>query len=800
MFWLAVFFFLLVPQNDVLSLGGSVFDPDSKPAGNVRVRLDQPTEQKQWEATTLADGTFRFDRLSYGTYRLTIHEDGYFDVSSEVRLESSKIVEFTLAAAEKLEQEIDVVARPEPINPDAVSPQTTVNDEVIQNLPYTGRQNFLNALSLMPGVTRDSTGQIHIHGSSSDQIRYQLDGMNLTDASSGGLASNIPLDAIESVDMDLAGYSAEYGKGSGGVVRVHSQFIGDKYKFNMTDFVPGVDIREKSVAEFSPRLLFSGPVVRNKLWFMYSGSLRYVHNWIESLPKPDNQQRQTMSDQLLKFQWNLRESHVVTIDLIHNTEFLGNDGLSVVRPRETTTNSIRRGTSLGISERRVVGGKLIETLLQWTHRQDSNLAKGTELLEVRPELWTGNYFTDRRGHLQRWHAAQSMAWQTETGSITHRFKAGGEFDYVNSDVNLDRRRFELFNEAGALRSSVNFVGPNTADLINQEYGAFFQDRILLHPKLQVETGVRYDRERIVGRNNLAPRLGFSFLPRGTTRSKISGGVGLFYDNITFLNIQLTHLQRRYTTLYTDDGVPVSAAAPTDVRVSPDLRNAHGVHWNLAWENEWAPRWVSRIEYIEKNGRDQTRLAALPTPAGFDVVYNNSGRSDYRAVEFTVDRPIRTDLRILASYTYSNAKARPSVSLDFPDPAVEAIPEVPVEWNTPHRFVTWGYFPLPSHLNASFSVEARSGFPYTAIDDLNHIVGGYNAKNMPTFFTTNASLEKQIPIPFANGKRVALRVGVTNLFNHFNPRFVDANVNSPNYGLFTDSSRRHFVARIRILKK
>jgi hypothetical protein len=225
-----------------------------------------------------------------------------------------------------------------------------------------------------------------------------------------------------------------------------------------------------------------------------------------------------------------------------------------------------------------------------------------------------------------------------------------------------------------------------------------------------------------------------------------------------------------------------------------------VHWNLAWENEWAPRWVSRIEYIQKNGRDQTRLAALPTPAGFDILYNNSGRSDYRAVEFTLDRPIRTDLRILASYTYSIAKARPSLSLDFPDPAVEAIPEVPVEWNTPHRFVTWGYFPLPSHLNASFSVEARSGFPYTAVDDLNHIVGGYNAQKLPTFFTTNASLEKQIPIPFANGKRVALRVGVTNLFNHFNPRFVDANVNSPNYGLFTDSSRRHFVARIRILKK
>ena len=109
MLWCAILFFLVLPQNDLLSLGGSVFDPDSKPAGNVLVRLDQPTEQKQWETTTQADGAFRFDHLSYGTYRLAIHKDGYFDVSSEVRLESSKTVEFTLAAADKLEQEIDVV-------------------------------------------------------------------------------------------------------------------------------------------------------------------------------------------------------------------------------------------------------------------------------------------------------------------------------------------------------------------------------------------------------------------------------------------------------------------------------------------------------------------------------------------------------------------------------------------------------------------------------------------------------------------------------------------------------------------
>ena len=182
MLFCALLFFFLFPQTDFLSLGGTVLDTDANAAANVNVRLEQPTEQKHWDTMTLADGSFRFERLSYGTYRLTIHKDGYFDVSAEVRLETSKTVEFTLAAAQKIEQEIDVVARPEPINPESVSSENTVNDEVIQNIPYTGRQNFLNALSLMPAVVRDGSGQLHIHGSRPDQIRYQLDGMNLTDA------------------------------------------------------------------------------------------------------------------------------------------------------------------------------------------------------------------------------------------------------------------------------------------------------------------------------------------------------------------------------------------------------------------------------------------------------------------------------------------------------------------------------------------------------------------------------------------------------------------------------------------
>jgi outer membrane receptor protein involved in Fe transport len=797
----ALLFVSVLLQTDPLSLTGIVLDSNAKTLAGAHVHLEEPTAQRQWDVDTRPDGTFRFDKLPFGTYRITIRSEGYFETSAEVRLESSKTVEFTLAAAEKLEQEVEVIARPEPINTDSVSPQNVVNDEVIQNLPFTGRQDFLSALSAMPGVLRDDNNQIHIHGSRPDQIRYQLDGLYVTDASSGGLGANIPIDSIESVDMDLANYSAEFGKASGGVVSVHSQFIGNKYRFNVTDFIPGWDFRQKSIAEFSPRLLFSGPLVQKRLWFMYSSTVRYIHSYLEELQTPPDERTRTQSsaDQLLKLQWNLKESHVLTFEVLHNSEYWGNWGLSLVLPRETTTNILRRGTTIGISDRNVVRGKLFETTIQWTRQRDTDLAKGTEPMEVRPGSWSGNFYSDQREHARRVHAAETIAWTEEGIGLKHRLKMGGEFDWVASDMQWDRRPFSLYDEQGNVTSVVTFAGDNFVRIRNQEYGAFIQDRLIFSPKLQVELGLRYDRERVIGENNLAPRASFSFLPFGTARSKVSGGLGLFYDNIPLRSLQLPHLQRRFTTFYNDDVVSAAATA-TDVRVDPLLRNPHGVHWNIAWENELAPRWVTRINYIQKTGRDQLRLAAETTESGFDLIFNNSGKSDYHAIEVTLDRPIRTNLRFLASYVYSNAKDRPGLGLDLPDPAIEGVPESAAGWNTPHRFVGWGYFPMPSGFSASFSVETRSGFPFTVVDNLNHIVGDYNGRHLPTYFVTNASVEKQIPMPLGKGKRVALRVSVTNLFNQFNPRSVDANVNSPFFLALSDSSNRHFSARVRILKK
>jgi outer membrane receptor protein involved in Fe transport len=413
------------------------------------------------------------------------------------------------------------------------------------------------------------------------------------------------------------------------------------------------------------------------------------------------------------------------------------------------------------------------------------LPKGDQPFEVHPDGWRGNFFAAVQRRVGRMHFAQTAAWETTRG-IQHRFKAGFEFDDVYSQLYFARRDFEIFDSRGLVESAVRFSGPTSTDIRNQEYGVFVQDRMTLSRQFQIELGLRADRESLIDRTNFGPRAAFAYFPLGTERSKISGGAGIFYDTIILENFQLPHLQRRSTA---------DAPEPATVSIAPGLANPHGIHWNLSWDHEWSPRWVTRINTVHKIGLDQVRVGT--TANANDLEVNNSGRSRYRSLELSLDRPIRTNLRLLASYVFSTTKARPSLSMDFPDPSLESLPEVPTSWDVRHRFIGWGYFPFFFKTNASFAMEARSGFPYTTVDNLTQAVGVYNGSRFPTYLTVNASFEREVPTLF--GKRLAVRVGVLNLFNHFNPRFVDLNVNSSTPNKFSDSSGRGFVARLRVLK-
>jgi hypothetical protein len=170
-----------------------------------------------------------------------------------------------------------------------------VNQEQITNLPINGRRVDQFAL-LTPGVVQDGTsGELSFHGVPSGN-EFLQDGIDITqqwsvsNAGGGGSAlSNISMDAIQEFRTEIFGYSAEFGRGSGGVVNSltksgSNEFHGNAFWFfrnrtlNATDPFSKLNGQPYNAPEYRHQYgaNVGGPILKDKLFFFgaYEGTTR----------------------------------------------------------------------------------------------------------------------------------------------------------------------------------------------------------------------------------------------------------------------------------------------------------------------------------------------------------------------------------------------------------------------------------------------------------------------------------------------------------------------------------------------
>jgi len=79
---------------------------------------------------------------------------------------------------------------------------------------------------------------------------------------------------------------------------------------------------------------------------------------------------------------------------------------------------------------------------------------------------------------------------------------------------------------------------------------------------------------------------------------------------------------------------------------------------------------------------------------------------------------------------------------------------PRAWDAPHRFLVWGWAPVPNRygpkllrpflreLNVTYLVEARTGFPFSVVNDEGFLIGRPNQRRFPPYFNVNLMFEKK----------------------------------------------------------
>ena len=799
--WICGFHAVLSAQ---IPFGGIVADEFGQPMAGVQLRLIQPDGAPISQTVTDDAGRFSFSNLSSGAYRIVAEKPGFFVVERNVSLSSAIVADVVLSRKPVLEDSVSISARPDGIELKDARPslRETITNEQLDLLPTGNSRNFLNALPLSSSIVRDREGRLHVRGAGSQSIQYVVDGVNVTDPVTGNLRGVISSESIESVDIVASGYAPEFGRSSGGLVRVETALIPDKWRFTATDIVPNYSFRQRAIAELAPRVTALGPVGATRLSLMYTLSGEYRNSFNEDLPRGENAEGRVAADHLIKARYVFSDLHLASATVLLNQRRLTHMGLTSQSPIETTTNTTSHDYTAGVRDRLFFDqNTLLESALQFSITRQDTRAMGAGLFRIWPNRRRGNNNVDEKRDSRRLQWNENLSWSVRTGGFVHRLKTGTELTSAVYRPDFSIRPIEFYRRDETLLRRTWYDGGRFAPSLMRETGFFVQDTVSVRPDLTLTYGLRTDWDSITREYNPAPRLGFAWYPGRTRRTRISGGIGYFYDRLLLTHLIQDQFPRRIESVFSDDGSR-AVATYTVQRMPPQhLQTPLSRNWEFGVEREIFPDSILRASYLKRSGRRELRqIDTAPPPLRDREVWlamTNTGMSDYKSFDISTENSWK-NVRLSLSYTWS--RALQSLQIDpFALNLYENVYEVaPADWDAPHRLTGWAMFPFFKQSRAGFVVEARSGFPFSIRDDFTSIVGNRNSYRFPAYFNLGLSLEREVP--FTRKYRLGVRLSAFNLTNHFNPNFVDSNLTSPDFLQFGNSPRPSGNIRLRLIKR
>ncbi len=118
-------------------------------------------------------------------------------------------------------EQVEVVGQ-STAEPDRTDAGEAVDSRLVDLAPLKG-DNFQALLPLVPGVVRAIDGRISFKGAQPTQSALLVGTVDATDIATGNFGYELPVDAVEYVDVLPNPYSPEFGRFSSGVARVETR-------------------------------------------------------------------------------------------------------------------------------------------------------------------------------------------------------------------------------------------------------------------------------------------------------------------------------------------------------------------------------------------------------------------------------------------------------------------------------------------------------------------------------------------------------------------------------------------------
>ena len=750
------------------------------------------------ETVTDQQGNFSFTAVASATYKIVVNAPG-FAGSKPVTVVSGSTIDVPIELQlETVKESVTVSGKDEPALPTDPSGQTAISRSTVVNAPNK-YDLFDSLLPLVPGVVRGPDGLINMKGARSSQGGALVNSASVTDPATGNAAMSLPIDVVESVKVIPDPYDPEYGRLTGAVSSVETM-TGNFNAFHIS--VQNLFVRPRKrdgdfigIESATPRITITGPLKKDKIAFTQSFEYRFVRTPVSSLPQLQRDTKLEGYNSFSQLDANLTERQSLTATFALYPQKLNYLGLNTFTPQPSTPDLHQRGYMASLQHRYTTGpDSLLVSQFSYKRFDADITASSNAPYQLLIETAAGGFFDrqNRDTYRTEWQETYQFGARNFLGS--HQFRAGLDFAHSDYDGRVELLPVAIIGISNLPIESIDFGPASRFGVHQNETAWFFADKWSPLQRLTLDLGVRFDHDSLTHSTNTAPRAGFALMLTKDAKTLIKGGAGLFYDRVP-LNIASFPLLPGRTV---EDLGPTGQILDSDGYVNTiaaGLRNPRSVGWNVELDRQVTSALTMRAGFQQ---RDTSRDFLLTPETLSDhgiLSLSNGGSSFYREFQLEGVYKIRGNT-LNASYVRSKAYGDLNDFNQFfgnnAAPVIEANQRGRLPFDAPNRFLFWGQWNAPLKLTVLPVFDLHTGFPYSLVDEYRDFVGPRDSERLPRFNSFDLQVTRPVRLPFPH-KELKARVGfsVFNLFNRFNPRDVQNDIDSERFEALFNGVGRTF---------
>ncbi len=493
-----------------------------RPLPGVVVNLSgERLADKKLQTVSDEEGRYNFTGLTAGDYAVAVELQGFKKYEQKTIVQIEATVELNILLQPIAVSETVTVTEDKT---DAGKTESTtagvITSTTLRDAPLID-QKFQDALPLLPGVVRGPDGTLNIKGTRPNQSGILVSSLNVTDPVTGSPAIELPLEAVETVQVYSNPYSAEYGKFTGAVTTIETRAGSNDWRYLVSGVLPRPRWRDGKlfgIGAVTPRIAVGGPISKNKLFFFQSFEYRFVRTNVPSLKNLEERQRDIQResfDSFSRVDYVVNPIHRFTVSLSVFPQKLNFFNLNTFNPADTTANFHQRGWFLALNEQAAFkSGALLQSSFSIKQFDGDIFGNSAAPYRIAPDRNFGGWFDRQHRESRRYEWLEVYHFAPRRWRGSHAFKTGLNFSHTTFRGSDISRPVNVVRADGTTSQLIEFVGDSALRGAQNEYSAFVQDKWTLNGRVTFDLGLRFDCDQIGTKNNFAPRFGFVLLRRG----------------------------------------------------------------------------------------------------------------------------------------------------------------------------------------------------------------------------------------------------------------------------------------------